>query len=210
MEKWYPRLAEVPKLGYEGSPSVDRARLPGYDARPRIERYKWDDKRRETLWWTVKGGSSSAAPATQLESSPRPGESPAQTALRHCYEALELPGTLTDYHFIIQNTHEAIWKHRRREPWVVTETERLCWLDLKMLEAYPKALIFDGAGRGDEPFYPSILALYRLIRLYEQEGYLREALDVARLAVRFKQLPRELERLEEKIKLVEAEKEEVR
>ena len=73
MDKWYPRLADVPKLGYEGSPGVDRTRLPGFDLKPRVERYEWDGKIRESLSWPMKNGSTSAAPATQLESSPLPG-----------------------------------------------------------------------------------------------------------------------------------------
>lgn len=207
MEKWYPRLAEVPALRYEGSPNIDRTRLPGFDLRPRIERYEWDGKRHESLSWPAENGSTSAAPATQLEASPLPGETAAQTALRHCNEALELPGTLSNYHFIIQNAHEAIWKDRRREPWVVEETERLCWLDLRLIQAYPEAITFDELSGSEETIFPAILGLYRLIRLYEKEGYLHKALEVAKLAVRFKQLPGEIERLEQKVKTLEAENE---
>lgn len=207
MEKWYPRLADVPKLGYEGSPGVDRTRLPGFNLKPRIERYEWDGKIRESLSWPMKNGSTSAAPATQLESSPLPGETPARTALRHCHEALELPGTLSNYHFIIQGAHEAIWKYRRREPWVVEETERLCWLDLRLIQAHPESITFDEFSKGEVPNYPRVLAFHRLISLYETEGYLREALTVAELAVRFNQLPRELERLEEKVKALDNEAE---
>lgn len=205
MEKWYPRLAEVPKLGYEGSPGVERTRLPGFDLKPRVERYEWDGKLRESLSWPMKNGSTSAAPATQLESTPLPGETPARTALRHCHEALELPGTLSNYHFIIQGAHEAIWKHRRRELWVVEETERLCWLDLKLIQAYPEAITFDEFSKGEQPNYPRVLAFHRLISLYETEGYLQEAFEVAKLAVQFNQLPHELERLEGKVKTLDAE-----
>lgn len=209
MEKWYPRLAEVPKLGYEGSPGVDRTRLPGFDLKPRVQRYEWDGKIRESLSWPMKDGSTSAAPATQLESTPLPGETPARTALRHCREALELPGTLSNYHFIIQGAHEAMWKYRRREPWVVEEAERLCWLDLRLIQAHPEAITYEGFSKGEGPDYPRVLAFYRLISLYEAEGYLREALDVAKLAVRFDQLHRELERLEGKVRALDAEAERV-
>ena len=207
MEKWYSRLAEVPKLGYEGSPGVDRTRLPGFNLKPRIERYEWDGMIHESLSWPLKNGSTSAAPATQLESSPLPGETPARTSLRHCHEALELPGTLSNYHFIIQGAHESIWKYRRREPWVVEEAERLCWLDLRLIQAYPEAITFDEFNKGEETNYPRVLAFYRLINLYETEGYLQEALDVAKLAVRFNQLQRELDRLEEKVKALDTEAE---
>lgn len=207
MEKWYPRLAEVPKLGYEGSPGVDRTRLPGFNLRPQIRRYEWDGKIRESLSWPMKNGSTSAAPATQLESPPVPGETPARTALRHCHEALELPGTLSNYHFIIQGAHEAMWKYRRREPWVVEEAERLCWLDLRLVQTHPEAITYDEFSKGAGPDYPRVSAFHRLISLYEAEGYLREALDVAKLAARFDQLPRELERLEGKVRALDAEAE---
>lgn len=207
MEKWYPRLAEVPKLGYEGSAGVDRTRLPGFNLKPRIQRHEWDGKVHESLMWPMKDGSTSAAPATQLESTPLPGETPARTALRHCHEALELPGTLSNYHFIIQGAHETIWKYRRREPWVVEEAERLCWLDLRLVQVHPEAITFDDFVRGEGPNYPRVLAFYRLISLYEAEGYLRDALAVAEIAVRFNQLPRELERLGEKVKALDAEAE---
>jgi hypothetical protein len=207
MNKWYPRLADVPKLGYEGSPGVDRTRLPGFDLKPRLERYEWDGKIRESLSWPMKNGSTSAAPATQLQSSPLPGETPARTALRHCHEALELPGTLSNYHFIIQGAHEVIWKHRRRELWVIEETERLCWLDLRLIQAHPEAVTFHEYSKGEGTNYPHVLAFHRLISLYETEGYLREAQEVAELAVRFNQLPRELERLKEKVEALDAEAE---
>lgn len=209
MKKWYPRLAEVPRVGYQGSPGVDRTRLPGCNAKPQINHYEWDGKRHESLSWPMKDGSTSASPANQLQSTSRPGETPAQTAHRHCLEAIELPGTLSDYHFIVQNAHEEIWKHRRREPWVVAETERLCWLDITLVQAYPEILVFDQAPIGTELHYARVVAFYRLLRLYEQEGYLQDALKVAKIALRFGQLPSELERVEGKIRMIEAEEKDV-
>ena len=62
MEKWFRRLAEVPGVGYEGSPGVDRTRLPGHDATPKIDRYDYDGERREYMSWPMKGGSTSVYP----------------------------------------------------------------------------------------------------------------------------------------------------
>src|SRR5262249_42159488 len=33
--RWYPKLAAVPGLGYEGKSEIDRTLLPGFDAVPR-------------------------------------------------------------------------------------------------------------------------------------------------------------------------------
>lgn len=44
MEKWYPRLADVPGVGFEGGAAVDRTRLPGHDAKPRIVRRTSESK----------------------------------------------------------------------------------------------------------------------------------------------------------------------
>src|SRR5947208_77528 len=101
MTQWYPRFADVPGLRYPGSPGVDRTRLRGHNLKPRVDRYKWEGKQRTTLEWTYGDMSTSESPARMWETKSRPGESPGQTVLRRTRERLELPGTLTDYHFIL-------------------------------------------------------------------------------------------------------------
>jgi hypothetical protein len=204
MKQWYTRLAEVPDVGYGGS-SVDRMQLPGYNAKPKVQRSSWSDDPDDILMWATADGETSASPASQWQSDPLPGETPAQTILRRCLEALELPGTLSNYHFILQGCHQQLWNHRRAEPWTVAEVERLCWLDLRLIQAYPKTVFKDFSGRDEEQGYVHIMAFYQLISLYEKEGYLREALEVARIAVRFKQGDHDLERLQHKLEQLEAE-----
>jgi hypothetical protein len=48
-------------------------------------------------------------------------------------------------------------------------------------------------------------AFYRLVNLYENEGYLKEALEVARRAGRFNQAHHYFESLQERIARLEAE-----
>jgi len=83
----------------------------------------------------------------------------------------------------------------------MNEIEKLCWLDIRLLEALPDTLRYqqtDGAF-----FYARSIAFERLIQMYERNGYLAEALDVAQRATRFhaddtilKPLRERLERLE--------------
>jgi hypothetical protein len=112
----------------------------------------------------------------------QPGPAPACD--QHLGETLELPGEPTDYHFAIQSVLEALWKRRRTEPTVLTTVEQLAWLDLSLAQARPDAVSTDIQGK--RKFY-AVLAFQYLITLYEREGALREALEVAELAVRYQQ-----------------------
>jgi hypothetical protein len=103
-EKWYRRLADVPKINYPGSPGVIRTSLPGHNTIPVIDRYGFED----LMWPLNKDGWTSASPSNEWEPSLRSGETNADLVLRRIYEKLELPGTLSDYHFAIQNCHDEL------------------------------------------------------------------------------------------------------
>jgi hypothetical protein len=130
MKKWFRRLAEVPGVEYKPDPAIDRTQLPGYDAAPKIDRYEFDGRQRESMSWAMEGGSTGASPAQTWKTQPREGETKAQTTVRQLREALELPGILSNYHFAIQSCHEELRHFARQEPWVLEEVERLCWLDI--------------------------------------------------------------------------------
>lgn len=202
MPKWFRRLAEIPGVRYNTPQGINRLQLPDHNILPELHTYGFDGRRRESLYWQTRKGSTSASPAQSWQTEPRPGESPAQTGVRQLYEALELPGEPSAYHFAIQNCNEMLWKYRREEPWVVELIEWLCWLDIQLIEACPEAISFD---RDDETRYVNVLAFDRLISLYEREGYLREAIKVARRAVRFNQSQHDFESLQERIAQLEAE-----
>jgi hypothetical protein len=217
MEKWYRRLAEVPGIEYRPDPAIDRTQLPGHDAVPKIDRYEFDGKRHESMSWPTEGGSTGASPAQEWKTQPRKGETEAQTTLRQLREALELPGTLSNYHFAIQGSHDALRGFAREEPWVLEEVERLCWLDIRLIGQYPKTITLDpitiddkelakvaAERRGERTFF-SVSAFHQLISMYEREGYLREALEVARIGQQFEQCLGKAEEIEERINRVEAE-----
>jgi hypothetical protein len=90
-----------------------------------------------------------------------------------------LPGEPPDYHFLIQGAADALWQRRRNEPDLLGEVDRLCWLDIGLIQARPDAAsdVIDETRR----FY-SITAFWLLIRLYEERGDLTDALKVAEIA----------------------------
>lgn len=202
MAQWFRRLAEATKLRYQGSPQVDRTSLPDHDAKPKVETSDYDGKRREHLVWQTHRGRTSASPSKTWMTKRRKGESPMQTRLRQLYEALELPGELSDYHFALLPCYEELWANRREEPWVVAEIERLCLLDIQLVEAYPETILFESS---DGPSWARVPAFDRLISLYEQNGYLQDALMIARRAVRLHQSQIALEPLEKKVARIEEE-----
>jgi hypothetical protein len=216
MEKWYRRLAEVPGIDYKPDPAIDRTKLPGHDLVPKIDRYSFDGKTHESMSWPTEDGSTSAAPASTWKTQPQEGENESQTALRQLREALELPGTLSNYHFLIQSGHEELRRFAREEPWVLEEVERLCWLDIQLIDEYPMTITLEpitiddeeiakvvAERRGERNFF-HVIAFHQLISMYEREGYLREALEVAKLGEKFEQCQGKVEEIEERIRRAEA------
>jgi len=217
MEKWFRRLAEAPGIEYKPDPAIDRLQLPGHDAVPKINRYEFDGRRHESLSWPTEGGSTGTSPAQAWKTQPRKDETEAQITLRQLQEALELPGTLSNYHFAIQGCHDALRRLASAEPWVLEEVERLCWLDIRLIRQYPKTITLEpittaheelakvaAERRGERKFF-SVSAFYQLISMYEREGYLREALEVAKIGRVFEQCPGKVEEIQDRINRVEAE-----
>lgn len=203
-EKWFPRFAEIPGIKYEPPKGLDFSNLPGRGKVPEISSYEFDGKRRKSIMWKYDETSSSASPAHGWETVPRAGESEALTLLRQVYETLELPGMLSDYHFALQRTHDGLRKYIGQESWVLSEIEKLCWLNIRLLENYPETISWEN---DDGVHFARVSAFNRLIGLYENEGYLRDALEVAKIAVKFDYGSELIENLEEKIKIIESEDE---
>lgn len=202
-ERWFPRFAEVPGMRYEPPPNLDFSALPGRGKVPKIEYYKFEGKRRASLLWEFGDMTTSASPAHQWETSPRASESQAAMILRQVYETLELPGILSDYHFGIQHAHEALRKYIGKEIWVASYIEKLCLMDVQLLDKYPETIVFESTK--NEIHYARASAFGRLLDLYEKEGYLREALAIAKIAERLEQGSGIVEELETKINLTETE-----
>jgi hypothetical protein len=181
--EWFRCLADVPGSDYRSDPRVRRSSLPGHDSVPKRSVHTFEGKRHESLTWPTTHGETSASPASRraTEASAPRNES-TEATLRRLYEILELPGTTSDYHFAIQGWVDALWKRRREEPSVLPEIERLCWLDIRLIEARPATITYE---RDGTTTHFRVLAFGYLIQLYEREGYVAEALDVAERAARF-------------------------
>jgi hypothetical protein len=122
--------------------------------------------------------------------------------LRHLSETLELPGEPADYHFAIQHVLGVLWDRRRTEPEVLAIVERLAWTDLDLAQARPDAVSIDMDGHRK---FVAVSAFKVLITLYEREGALREALEVADLALRYDQQQAKREELGGRLAAMEAE-----
>jgi hypothetical protein len=205
MVDWFTRLADIPNVGYPGSPGVNRSRLPGHNVKPRVEVHVFDGQQRESLWWPSPGGGSSASPVNQyLSEASRNKDEPSETVLKRLREALELPGEPPDYHFAIQSCVGELWswKRRRAEPWLLAEIEQLCWLDIRLIEALPETIAYEQ--RGEQRYY-AVTTFDHLIQLYEREGFLQDALDVARRAARFNPDYPKVQELEQRVAQLAAE-----
>lgn len=191
---WFRRMGDIPDLDW-ASPGVDRTRLPRHDAKPEFRVYEFDGERHESLWWETSEGGTSGSPAQDWAHTDE--DRTAEQILTSLYEALELPGEPADYHFAIQSAASALWSRRRDDPSLILRTEELCWLDIRLIEAYPQSVAYEGQ---DGETYYAITAFHTLISLYEREGYLDDALAVVGRAARFgRRVPGERERLEAKL-----------
>jgi hypothetical protein len=197
---WVRRFGDIPGVTYRPPSGVDGKRLPRHEAVPEIYVFEFDGKRHESLWWPADGSGGSASPAKSRASGAL--DAPTRDLLRNVYEGLELPGEPSDYHFLIQGCADELWGRRGREPEVLEDVETLCWLDVQLIEACPDAIRNDSS---DEPKFFNVLTFWILIDLYEREGFLHEALDVAERAARYGQGLEACDRLAERIAAVENE-----
>lgn len=170
--EWYKRFADVPGVSYERSSSIDLSQLDGYDSEPTLHEFEFDGKVHRSLHWPTPGGYTSASPVHRRAFGSRDAESP-YFALRELEETLELPGELSDYHFATQGTCQAVFDARRQDFKLLEEVERLCWLDVALIEAHPSVAEYEPG-----KFF-RVVGYEMLMRLYEGEGYFAEALEVA-------------------------------
>ncbi len=199
---WFARLADVPKVGYRGHPNVDRRRLPGYDLQPQIDTFDFDGMRHRSLSWPTAEGSTSQSPASAWCSFDEPRHATAADVLRRIYEVLELPGTAADYHFALLQAYEILWSQFRQQPEILAELERLCLLDIALIESQAAILQMGGE---DGTFWARVPAFHYLIRLYELEGYVEDALAIARRGAALRQGDDDVQRFEERAAALQGE-----
>jgi hypothetical protein len=199
---WFRRLGDIPGIEWS-SPGVDRIRLPRHDARPELRGYEFEGRRQESLWWE---GGTSASPAqawAQQAWAQIDDEQSSEQILNRLYEALELPGEPSDYHFAIQGVAAMLWRRRRQDPSLLMRVEELSWLDIRLVEACPAAITFEN--QGSESYF-GVAAFQTLLSLYEREGYIDDAIAVLKRSEHFRHdVSADRERLEAKQAAITAE-----
>jgi hypothetical protein len=184
--EWFTSVDAIPGVLWQPLVPIDRAKLHGFDARPRAERRPLYDERTylHVEWLTPAGGelsNASGSPAvlhqrkleTDRELAPR-------TIAKSISEMLALPGTRSDYHFGMLSAWGALYNGRRRDPRAFGWIERLCLADISLMEQGPQ-LVFaeehwsDLEERGG---YPIVPAFDQLSSLYQREGFLAAAVEI--------------------------------
>ncbi|WP_371100807.1 hypothetical protein [Streptomyces sp. PU_AKi4] len=148
--------------------------------------------------WPTAEGYTSATPASRHV----PYDSRGEELVVRVWEALELPGSAMDYHFVLQNAVDRLWSTRNADPRALEMLEVFALLDLELMEAAPQAVSFEGT----EPMaFVRVTSVPRLIGLLEREGAFAEALAVAKRLTRFGQGEDMMTRLSEKVGALAAE-----
>ena len=182
---WFRRLGDMPGVDYAPLAPVDRARIPGHDARPELRRYRNIHGEPDTLvsWnW----GSSSWPPVRQhLERVFNDETTPTPRFLQRLWEALELPAEPRDYHWVLGPALERLWSRRAAEPEVLGIVEALAWVHVRLALAFPREcwILFRPPDESTDR-YLRPAGLKTLIHLYRTEGFLRSAFEVADLEAR--------------------------
>jgi hypothetical protein len=200
---WFEGLRNVPGVAYTGHPGVERTKVRGYNAKPKVEIFEIGSGKHTSMMWRMpEGGYSSQSPASAWSSSGDPRNAEPADIIRSLYEALELPGTVADYHFKMLGTCSTLWSLRKQRPELLPELEKILLLDIALIEAHGDSLAFEHNG---EHRMPRVPAFGQLISLYEHEGFVHEALEIAKLATAAGQGPSDEERLSERLAKLQAE-----
>ena len=201
MVEWFRRFGDIPGITYTTPDDLDPRTLEGYGAEPETIAFEMDGKRHESLNWSHGDmvGSSSPAHSRAFRSDP---DASSSEVIQNCCEGLELPGEPSNYHFLIQHTGTELWRRRREEPTLIGEAERFFRLDIDLVDARPDAV--SDEYEGERRFY-AMAAFSTLVDLFEREGALHEALEVAEHGARYGQCERRRDELRERIAAVNAE-----
>jgi hypothetical protein len=200
--EWYEGFRKVPGVAYPGHPDIDRRKLPQHNVKPEIETFDVGGEKHTSVMWQTRDGYSSQSPAAAWSSVDDPRVAEPEDVLRSMYEALELPGTVSDYHFKLLNACAALWSRRKRRPEVLPELEKILLLDISLVGLHGHSLMFE---HEDGRVMPGVPAFDQLISLYEGDGFIHEAIAIAKLATAAGQGSSDEERLAERLVELEAE-----
>jgi hypothetical protein len=218
VSEWFRRMGDIPELNYEAPVRIDRAALPGYDKDPQVHRVELGGRVRESLSWGWVPVNPEALGEGESESALRDARapvrehvrvdeeeppSPTEQLLQRLWEGLELPGRGLDYHWAIQAVCGQLRSRMCEEPSVLPHVESLACLDVRLVIAYPQAVTHELPDGKD--IYSGVSAFATLIEMYSTEGFLNEALEVARLGQRFDQQEAQMTALEARLETIRGE-----
>jgi hypothetical protein len=208
--QWFKRMGDIPGIAYDPPVAVDRSKLQGHDAVARVARYEFDGDINESLRWGADDApdedfGAGASPAHAVAFGGLDAEMETSALLKRLWEGLELPGQPSDYHFAVQGVAQNLTSRRAREPEVLEWVEYLCLLDVRLVQACPDAITNTFGGDEAARRFYSVPTFQSLIDLYTREGFLADALNVARIAKRFEQERAPVAELEERIAALRAE-----
>lgn len=197
---WYERFARIPGIIYVTPPGTRPPNLPKRFLTPVRNHDTRDDNGHEWLTWKNDEGETSASPAHRWPPTTDPHKPSPALILQRLHETLELPGIGSDYHFALLGAYTKLLSHARRDPTLYAEVERLCLLDIELVERLPSAIRLN---KDDTPAHVPAYSI--LVSLYEQNGLLDDALAVARRAAAAGQASDNVERIEERQAALRAE-----
>lgn len=139
------------------------------------------------MWPSLDGdGHTSASLASQTAgqidwNSVAPGE-----VAERLEAVFSLPGTPSDYHFAMLGCYDKLWKRRGEEPGFFPVIEQVCRLDVQLFDNHCDEISFGGRPLPpeNERRHVRVDAYRILFRLYLEEGFLPDALDIASRASR--------------------------
>ena len=190
---WYRRLGDIPGLRYHTPEGICPPSVPEESLNPEL--YDPGDDESPPEWlWPCADGQTNASPAMRMLQQSH-GSNPLDF-LRQIRESLELPGTAHDYDGVLTHACNSLAEHARRQPELIEEVEQLSLLNLNLLEAMPEVVRQRGIPTRSRVRIP---AVHRLVKLYEQNGLLDEALIIARRGVALGMSSDDVDRVEARI-----------
>ncbi len=187
---WVQRIGAISGLHHETAANINVRGLPGYGLTPSVRKYSFEGAARADLEWRWPDGSTTGYSPSSAWVNVE-GEFTAAEKVLRLDESLELPGTPSEYHFALLRTYEFLWPSRRRQCEILSDIERLCLLDIQLVETVPSIINSDGV-------IFSVPAFIHLIQLYELDGYLEDAFHLARRAAAIGQNEDNVNRLEKR------------
>lgn len=183
---WFPSFDAIPGVTWEPLVPIERGKLRGLEAHPRVERMQGFDGRtyQRVEWLTPSGaelseesGSPAALHQRKLEFD---RELAPRTIAKAISEMLALPGTRSDYHFGMLSAWGALHGAHRRDPRAFGWIEALCLVDISLMEQGPELVFAEDhwSDLEDRGGYPVVPAFHQLSSLYQREGFLAAAVDI--------------------------------